>query len=885
MLEKFLIWTSKVFRKPWPIVIGAAVITIVFAFGLPKVKFDNSIKSMLPSTNRSLVIHDYYEDEDRFGASDMIIIGIDTDDAYSEKTLTYLKEVEDAVNALNNSQPASNMASLLKINAEDGAIVIDALRSVGINEGNYEETLLPLVTSAENLESTFGWDKDFAAKIAAGASAVSPQKLLYEYYENPIDKTQSVMSADYIACVDEELVVEKLVDGGDLTSESIDGLKSRVASWDIYHDSLVSSDGKLVSILISLNRSNVTLKSNLNTAINGILSDKTNPDFKTYLDGEPVIEAMISSQMFRDITLLIPLVVIMVLGILFVCFKNIQAVVYPAAIILFSVVTTVGLMAFCGVPISIVGITIPVLLVAIVSAYGIHQMNHYFLAPETNKIEIIDHNMKSVGLAITLSGVAVMIGFGALIAEEFVPIRNFGIFTAIGDFIGLIGALYVLPSLILVSRKPKTVFSTETEKGWIKKLLHGFQKLNRRHSGAVIAVSVVLCAAGLVGSTKVVAELNNVSFFKKNNTIHIADDHLNEKLAGTEMLNLVIDSDLSDPYTRESAKAAESAEDPTAAADDMEDLFAETEMPIEITTPEMLNKIEQFSVDVKKEFPFVTKVLSFNDPLKKMNQEMNGGSPEFFAVPQDPQLISQYLMIFSGDVSNVLSANHDKLRVTMTMKRVSTAEVEKVRKYCVDYFSKDFLDANHAQVQITGAAHLYNVANTLLVDGMIKSVILCIIIVFILLIVVLRSFWMSVISIIPIIMTMLLNFGLMGVFHIPLNVATAIVSSIAIGIGVDYAIHFITWYRNELRENPDIKLALENTINKKGRGILYNMFVIFGGFIVLTVSNFVPLIQFGSLVAVCTVFSAVGALAVVPAIIRLLAKKDFKFLYLGTRGK
>jgi Predicted exporters of the RND superfamily len=865
MLEKFLNWTAKAYKKPWPIVIAAAIITVIFAFGIPKVKFDSSIKSMLPANNRALVIHEYYENEDRFGASDMVIVGIDTDDAYSERTLKYLKGLEDEINALNNTMPAHDMATLLKVSDEDGATVIEALRSVGIYEGNYEQELLPLVTSAEKLEAAFGWEAPFAEKIAKAASAVTPAKLLYEYYETPIHKTQSIVSADYIANEDDSLVVKTLVEDGEITAESVDGLKARVSSWDLYNGALVSSDGKLVSILVSLNTGNVALKGEINSEIGRILKERATPGFATYLDGEPVIEAMISKQMFSDIILLIPLVVLMVLGILYLCFRNIQAVTYPALIILFSVVTTVGLMAFCNVPISIVGITIPVLLVAIISAYGIHQMNHYFLAPETDKLEILNLNMKSVGLAITLSGIAVMIGFGALIAEEFVPIRNFGIFTAIGDFIGLIGALYVLPSLILVSRKPKTVFSTETEKGWIKKLLRGFQKLNRKYSAVVVALSLVVCAVAGFGATRVVAELNNVSFFKKGNTIHVADDHLNEKLAGTEMLNVVLDSDLSDPYRR----------DGTSAADTI----------VEITNPEVLNKIDRFSADVKKEFPFVTKVMSFNDPLKKMNQEMNGGSPEFYTIPQDPELISQYLMIFTGDVSSVLSPNHDKLRISMTMKRVSTAEIEKVSDYCRNYFTKDFLDANHAQLQITGAANLYNVANTLLVDGMINSVILCLVIVFILLLFVLRSFWMSVISIIPIMMTMLLNFGLMGVLHIPLNVATAIVSSIAIGIGVDYAIHFVTWYRNELRSSPDIKLALENSINKKGRGILYNMFVIFGGFIVLAVSNFVPLIQFGSLVAVCTVFSAVGALAVVPAIIRLLAKKDFDFLYLGTRPK
>lgn len=868
MLEKFLIWTSKVYKKPLPIVIAAALVTVVFAFGIPRLKFDSTIRSMMPSSNRDLVIHDYYEDENRFGKSDMVIIGIDTGDAYSKQSLEYLKKIEDAVNELNVRMPARNYATLLGISEEDGAKVIEALRGVGINEMNYGETLIPLVTSAENLESTFAWDKAFAEKIANAAASVANKKTLYEYYENPIHKTQSLLSADYIANEDDSLVVKKLVDGDAVTDESIAGLKDRVASWDLYRGAIVSEDGTLSSVLVSINTANTDLKSRLNDEFERLLKDNANPQFKTYLDGEPVIESMLSKQLIGDIGILIPLVIVMVLGILFLCFRNVQAVTYPALIILFSVVTTVGLMAYCGVPMSLVGTTIPVLLVAIVSAYGIHQMNHYFLAPESDKLGILNENMKSVGLAILLSGITVMIGFGALIVEQFVPIRNFGIFTAIGDFIGILGALYVLPALILVSRKPKTVFSRETEKGWIWKLLKGFQRLNRQHSGFVLVASLALCAVAAVGSTHLVAELNNVSFFKKGTPIHVADDHLNAKLAGTEMLNLVFDSDLSDPSKRSEGTQADGTEP------------AEI---IDVASPAMLNEIDRFSADVRKEFPFITKVNSFNDPLKKMNQEMNGGDPTFYAIPQDKELISQYLMIFTGDVGTVLTPNHDKLRVCMTMKRVSTADIQRVREWCEAYFKGDFLKANHVQMKVTGMAHLYNVANNLLVDGMITSIILCVLIVFVLLVVVLRDVRMSVIAMLPILITMLLNFGLMGALKIPLNVATAIVSSIAIGIGVDYSIHFITWYRNELRAEGDIYVALEHTINRKGRGILYNMFVIFGGFIVLTVSKFVPLIQFGSLVALCTVFSAVGALAIVPAIIRVLAKKDYEFLYLGTR--
>jgi predicted RND superfamily exporter protein len=374
---------------------------------------------------------------------------------------------------------------------------------------------------------------------------------------------------------------------------------------------------------------------------------------------------------------------------------------------------------------------------------------------------------------------------------------------------------------------------------------------------------VVLLAVFAVGCFFVKAELNNVSLFKSDDPIAVADTKLNEALAGTQSLNLVLDTDLTDVLARTDAQVADGAAEPVA-----------------LVTPDVLNKVEAFSTDVLKKFPYVTKVMSFNDMIKKMNQEMNGGDPKFYAIPQDPQLISQYLLIFTGDLQSVLSSNHDKLRVTVTMKRTSTDESEAVARYILDYFGGDFLKTNHVQANITGAAHLYYVANTLLLEGTAKSIVICIVVVFLLLLIVLKDFWISLIAMLPIFLTLVINFGMLGLFNIPLNAGTAMVSSVAIGIGVDYSIHYITWYRREIRQNRDIALALENTILHKGRAILYNMLVIFGGFLVMVVSKFIPLIQFGVLVAICMVTTAVGSLVIVPAVMKLLAKKDRKFLYM-----
>ncbi|HEY3446116.1 MAG TPA: MMPL family transporter [Myxococcales bacterium] len=863
MLDNFLDRSASLLRKPWAFVALAVALMVAFGLGIPKLRFDTDVRSMLPEDNRDRKIVGYYENEDRFGSSEAIYVGVKAADVYSVEHLRYVKKLQDAIESLNNTLPAENLAELLGLGAEDGKKVLEAMRGVGINAGNYQETLLPLVTSAEKLQGTFGWDQALAEKVAARARRAEPFKL-FQSFQNPITKTQSILNADYLANEDDSLVVKKLVDDPeDITPETVASLRKRIDSWELYKGAVVSEDGTLSMIVVTVGESNGAIKDKLELAIEKVLETHRDPAFATMLDGEPVIQGTIGRSIFADILLLLPLVVFLVLLILYLSFRNVGAVVYTGAIILFSVVVAMGLMAYCDIPISIVGTTIPVLLVAIVSAYGIHQMNHYLLSPETDKRVILERNLKTVGLAILLSAITVMVGFGALAVEEFVPIKNFGIFVAIGDMVGVFGALYVMPSLILLSRKPKEPYQSDEDHGPVAALLRALVRLNQNHSRAVIVGTVILGVAAAVGSSFLKTEMDTIAFFKESATIRQADEFLNEKLAGTTVLNVVLDSDLRDPNARPAEGAPE---------------------PVEIVTPEVLQQMDRFEKDVRARYPEIGKVLSFNPVIKKMNQELSGnGDPKDYVIPATRELISQYLMIFSGDVKNVLTPSHDKLRMMLYMKRVPTSELEAVREYCASYFPKEFLEKNHLQVQVTGVAHLYTVVNTLLVDGMIRSVVVCLAIVFVLLVVLLRNVRMSLIAISPILFALLANFGVLGALDIPLNIATAITSSVAIGIGVDYSIHFITWYRNELKKSPDIVAALEHSIVHKGRAILYNMAVIVAGFVVLMLSNFVPLIQFGGLVSFCMLVTAGGALVLVPAILRVLAKRDYGFLYLGTR--
>jgi hypothetical protein len=851
------------YRHPRLILAASLVLTVLFGLGIPQIKFDNDVRSMLPEGNTEVAVNNYYESEDVFGNSNLIFIGIESKDAYSADSLGYVRDLRTKIEALNETLPVANLAKLLGVPAEQAAKIREGLGNLGWNASSADETLTPYLDNPGGLAMAAGFDLA-TAKIVVAWLKTHKAVDLFRTWEAPIKTIQSLTDADDIVNDNDTLKVQKFVDG-ELTPQVVAGLRAKVESWPVYKNALVSADGTMAALMVTLANPNKMVQSTVDKAIETVLEENKRPGYASYLDGESVIADQIGKSMFADMGLLVPLVVLVVLGILFLSFRRWEGVVYPSIVILIAVIWSVGLMAWLGIAMNVVSVAMPVLLVAISSAYAIHQMNHYFLDPNPDRLTVLLNNMKSVGLAITLSGITVMVGFGALVIEKFVPIRNFGLFTAAGDLFAVFAALFVLPALLLTSKKPKGVVLHEPEKGLVGGTLNFFARATKRWPGAVLTLAGVGTLVFASGTFLVKSELNSVSFFKADSPIRVADDKLNEKLAGTQSLNVVIDSDLRPVLERTQAPADG------------------TDTRHELTNPEVLRKIDAFGAAVQQKFPFVSKVISFNDMLKKMNQAMKGGLPQDYAVPESAELISQYLLLFSGDTQSYLTPAHDKLRVILSMKRTTSQDVENVRQFALAYFDPGFQKAQGVQVQVTGTAHLYNVANDLLVHGNIESFAICLAVVFLLLLIVLRSFWMTLVALVPIFVTLAVNFGVLGFFGIPLNSGTAMVSSIAIGIGVDYSIHYITWYRNQLRLGLGVEAAVTHSILHKGRAILYNMFVIFGGFIVLAFSSFVPLIQFGVLVSLCMVTTAVGALVIVPALIHLLARRNHAFLKLGVK--
>ncbi|TVR62902.1 MAG: hypothetical protein EA426_01315, partial [Spirochaetaceae bacterium] len=357
---------------------------------------------------------------------------------------------------------------------------------------------------------------------------------------------------------------------------------------------------------------------------------------------------------------------------------------------------------------------------------------------------------------------------------------------------------------------------------------------------SVVVVAVALVAVGAFSIPRVWIDTSFLSNFSPDSNIVRTDRFVNEKFAGTSTLNIILESDDADTFKR----------------------------------PAVLSTIARLQNELETDLA-VGDSFALTDFIKRMHQVMHEGVAEYYAVPDSQELIAQYLLLYEmsadpGSLEQVIDYEYRSANLTVQVKDDSSQTLSRIIAVSETY--RDEFAAVGVSVQYAGSGYRALVFSELILDGQIRSLALSLVIVVLLLALMFRSIVIGVIGATPILITAVLNFGVMGVLGIPLSISTALISSIAVGIGIDYAIHMIERYKEYMAERGNKREAAVLTMHHSGRAILYNALVVASGFAVLLFSVFPPNRQVGGLVALNMAVSLVGTVTVL-----------FLLLYRGSR--
>jgi len=426
----------------------------------------------------------------------------------------------------------------------------------------------------------------------------------FDSFDN-VESVMSLSNTDFIEGTQEGMKVSPLVgENFQGTEEEILQIKKKLFNWDIYEGTLYSEDFTATQILVTFEDGlEAHQRSTLYYQIEDAMEEIEGPPLEYHIAGNPAITVLITDNMKGDLTTLIPLVVIVVLLALYLSFRRIGGVIISMITVILSTIWTVGAMALLGVPLSMVATVIPVLMIAVGSAYGIHIISHYYdelaqcreqVGNEEHK-EIVFETMNRIGRPVFMAGLTTLAGFGALSTSEVVSMRNFGIFTAFGVLAAVVVAIIFIPSLLLVRKQslqacPDTTHENGQDRDQTNhKIVMGLYHFFSRRKLRVLFLAVIVAIGGIYGSTKVIRDNAVIEYFKKDSPVRQSDRFLRENFSGTEFFDIVV---------RGEEKG-------------------------DLTHPEILKSMDNLQQHITEEYEKVAKINSFSDFIKRMNQVMN----------------------------------------------------------------------------------------------------------------------------------------------------------------------------------------------------------------------------------------------------------------------
>lgn len=640
----------------------------------------------------------------------------------------------------------------------------------------------------------------------------------------------SLYTADNIVGTENGMDVKAFYKKIPLTLKEFSELREKVKSNEMVYGRLVSDD-ETVSVIIAAINDNV-FSQEFYEEILDIAKKAETDNIKLYVAGRPIVEGTMALLGPADMKKMVPIVLLVITLVLYLTLRSVQNTILTLLVVLFSTVWAFGLMALVNIPIYAVSTMIPVMLIAIGVADGIHLFSHLQLYvnknPNTTKKEAVSDMLSKMWKPVAMTSITTAVGFISLLTSQVYPIKYFGLFTAFGVLSAMFFSLILIPAGIMIFKLPKPKVTEE------KVSDHHFAYNSAvkvlKYKGITIFATAILIIISIIGIGKVWINSSFLDKFEKDSDIVLTDAFINEHFGGTSTVNLILDSKEKDAFKN----------------------------------PAVLKLVDKMQKDVVDSLHLVGNSFSLTDYINRMNKVMHADDEQFNKIPNNQNLIAQYLLLYemSGDPDNlwkVVDYNYNKLNVNFQLKgddsKTINAAIAEIKTF-KDDFEKLGIEMNYA-----GSGYKGLVFTDLILEGQIMSLILSLIIVIILLGLMFKNIWIGVIGSVPIIITAVLGFGVMGWLDIALNTTTALLSSIAIGIGIDYAVHFIEQYKIN-SATGDKLLTSQKTMAHSGRAISFNAVVVIAGFLVLLFSAFPPNRELGFLVSLNMFVSFIGTLTI-----------------------
>ena len=644
-----------------------------------------------------------------------------------------------------------------------------------------------------------------------------------------VDEVQGPTTMQVIAGTETQLTISSAAKEIPTTEEAMAAYIDRVLSSPRLNGVVVTEDGRAAAILIRLDPDAPRI--DIAGEIEAIADAYPGPE-RLSVAGLPAMHRAMTQSMFRDLVVLIPIVILVVIGILFASFRNLQGVIISMPVVGMSVIWAVGSMVLAGQRFTPFALALPIMTIAIGIADGIHILNRYYeeASEGGSRRAIVLRTMKAMRAPIVMTSLTTAVGFLSLLSSLISAQRVFGAFIALAVLVAMGLSLTWIPAML-------TLFDPVRASG-----RHHGDRLGqwlRSTAGPILKnrYAILIAAALLLGACAVVIPRIKVEtvpqkFLGMDHPVVVSMNTVDEHFGGSLQLGIEID---------------------TGIRDGLKD-------------PEIMASMVALQAKLEA-IEGVSSAASLADLVREMNQKFHNDDPAYYRVPEDRRMIAQLLLLFTfqgGDLGQFASSDFSSGQVIARARLESTAQLADVVASIQSLIGGMSVDARVEQVDVLRAfVSLFtkmpgSQALSLLISAAAAAFIVALL---------MRSAVAGIVCILPLLFTVIVNFGIMGASGMPLDLATLMVASTAIGVGIDYAIHLTERLRREVAAGASIPNGFETTMQTEGKAIVYNMLVVGLGFAVLLFSSFRGLANVGLLVSLTMLISAISSFTIIPVLL------------------
>lgn len=571
---------------------------------------------------------------------------------------------------------------------------------------------------------------------------------------------------------------------------------------------------------------------------------------QVHLSGLPFIRSFRITMITRELYIVLIYAVIILIAVLLFLFRSISAVIFPFFVVIIGVAWAMGLMVLFDYKITLLTGLIPNLMVIIGIPNCVYLLNKYHseYRKHGNKVRALSTVIQRIGFVTFFANLTTAIGFGVFVFTDSSILKEFGVIAGIMVGLLFVISIITIPVIFSFLPEPSLKHIKHLDRPILDKMVRRLDIVtfnSRKVTFAFASIVVLVAAFGVVRLETKGFMLDDVP---KDSNVYKDLKFLEKHFTGVMPLEILVD----------------------------------TKRPNGAISGSNLKKIDQLETELYADSLF-SKPTSVTAGLKFATQAYYNGNPDRYRLPRSSGLTPEmsFIMRYLGGMAehnkgkgesqqlmnNFLDSTRQVARVSMQIPDIGSGRLDELYGKLDSIVKPIFPDSSY-QVTYTGTSIVAMEGYRFLTNGLMNSVGMAFILIALIMAYLFRSIRMLVISLIPNMIPLFLTAGIMGYAGIALKPSTVLVFSVAFGISVDFTIHFLAKYRQELtRHKWDIAKTVTETINETGTSMVYTSLILFFGFITFTTSSFDGTKYMGLLVSITLVASLFSNLILLPSLL------------------